>query len=79
MLFDNEPEIQPDDTKPTMTIPIVDAANDDAPQPRQRARLWGALSLIGALIFTVGTVALLLTPSGIDEKVLELVKDFEFL
>lgn len=60
MLFDNEPEIQPDDTKPTMTIPVVDV--DMEAQPRSRSRLWGALSLIGALIFTVGTVALLIAP-----------------
>lgn len=62
MLFDNEPEIQPDDTKPTMTIPIVDAAEGDTPQAQTRAPIWGLLSLIGALILTVGTVALLLTP-----------------
>jgi len=58
MLFENEPEIQPDDTQPTMTVPVVDVEA----QPPSRSRLWGALSLIAALILTVGTVALLLTP-----------------
>ncbi len=56
----NEPPIQPDDTRPTMTVPMVGA---DAPA-RRGSRIFGVLSLVGALGFAAATIALLLTNSG---------------
>lgn len=63
MLFD-EPEIQPDDTQPTSTMPVVnvDQGGGDEEPPHERPRIWGLLSLIGAFIFTLGTIVVLLMP-----------------
>ena len=51
-----EPPIQPDDTRPTVTVPGVDA--DGEP------RVVGLISLLGALGFAAATIILLLSNNG---------------
>lgn len=54
-----EPPVRPDDTRPTMTVPIIDS--EDHPAPASGSRLFGALSLLGAIFFAAATIILLLT------------------
>lgn len=55
-----EPPFSPDDTRPTTTVPIVKTANQRQ-SPSVGQRLVGALSVLGALGFTVATVLVLLS------------------
>ena len=55
-----EPPFQPDDTRPTVTVPAIDA--DEA--PRGGSRVVGLISLLGALGFAAATIILLLSNNG---------------
>src|SRR5690349_14941809 len=55
-----EPPFQPDDTRPTVTVPAIDV--DDA--PRGGSRIVGLISLLGALGFAAATIILLLSNNG---------------
>jgi murein DD-endopeptidase MepM/ murein hydrolase activator NlpD len=57
MMFE-EPEIQPDDTRPTMTVPAVTTHS-------MGQRIVGFVSLLGALGFTLATVGVLVTPPSV--------------
>lgn len=57
----DEPPIQPDDTRPTMTVAQLDA--DGSPR-RQGSRALGLISLLGAMGFAAATIILLLSNSG---------------
>jgi hypothetical protein len=54
-----EPPVQPDDTRPTTTIPVVKASSAARPSMAQRAL--GLLSVLGTLAFTAATVLILLS------------------
>ncbi len=55
-----EPPFQPDDTRPTVTVPGVDADGE----PRGGSRIVGLISLLGALGFAAATIILLLSNNG---------------
>lgn len=65
-MFD-EPEVQPDDTRPTLTVPVVNVnddaghdADDDAPGARRGLWLAGVFSLLAA-VGLLATAVILLT------------------
>lgn len=55
-----EPPFQPDDTRPTVTVPAIDAGEG----PRGGSRAVGLISLLGALGFAAATIILLLSNNG---------------
>lgn len=55
-----EPPFQPDDTRPTVTVPAIDASEE----PRGGSRIVGLISLLGALGFAAATIILLLSNNG---------------
>lgn len=57
-----EPEIDPDDTHPTQTMPKVEINETPGWQ-----RLIGLASLLGAVGFTIATIILLLTPGDVPD------------
>lgn len=51
-----EPPVRPDDTRPTTTVPML-----NAPPPRRRGPgLFGLISLGGTLLFVIGALIVLL-------------------
>lgn len=54
-----EPPFQPDDTRPTVTVPAIDADGE----PRG-SRVVGLISLLGAFGFAAATIILLLSNNG---------------
>jgi len=55
-----EPPFNPDDTRPTTTVPVVNA-DVAARQPSTGQRVLGTVSVLGALGFTLATVLILLS------------------